>query len=166
MATINFQIQVPITPNWTNIDLLRTSVLNCLATIFKDTEFCRQVSMITSELLENAVKYGDWDRSELSGFKLRVSGDEERVDVEVSNPVDVKGQDVKKIFDTVEQIRSAPNPEEAYRQRLRLVAEQLETDGTSQLGLARIAYEGHCDVSARLDDSGVLFVSASSRQVS
>ncbi|MDF1561980.1 MAG: hypothetical protein P1V51_02990 [Deltaproteobacteria bacterium] len=159
MAFINFQIQVPITSSWSHIELLRSSVLNCLATIFSDNEFCHSVGMITSELLENAVKYGDWNSLERAEFQLHVAGDETQVEVTVSNPVREGGSEVEQLFRTVDFIRSQESAESAYRSRLSEVARG-QSNGVSRLGLARVAYEGHCEVKARIDDRSILHVTA------
>jgi len=158
---ICFRIEAPIAPNWPNIELLRTSVLNCLASIFQDSSFCDSVSMITSELLENAVKYGDWDDSDHSFFKLRVSGGEDQVQVHVSNPVDAGSADLKSLLETVEQIGRFENPALAYQNRLKEIAERGEV-GVSRLGLPRIAFEGNCDIKAEVVD-GVLHIRTLSR---
>jgi len=168
MAYINFQIQVPITASWTNIELLRSSVLNCLATIFSDHHFCHSVGMITSELLENAVKYGDWETQVRNEFKLCVTGDEEEVEVTVSNPVAAKSEELAQLFSMVEFLDTHESAEAAYRDRLRQVAaassDSEGAGGFSRLGLARIAYEGHCQVKARLDDREILHVTARLRR--
>ena len=166
MAFINFQIQVPISSSWTHIELLRSSVLNCLATIFTDHEFCHSVGMITSELLENAVKYGDWDSLERAEFKLHVAGDESQVEVTVSNPVREGGEEVESLFQTVDFIRGHESAEVAYRNRLRDVAEESPAaTGVSRLGLTRVAYEGHCQVQARIDERSILHVTATSNSL-
>lgn len=159
MANVTFQIEVPITPKWPHIELLRSSVLNCLATIFQDNEYCHSVGMITSELLENAVKYGSWE-SDPKSFKLRVAGDPSAVEVEVSNPIDRTSPELDELMRTVRFLDGYENAEEAYLMKLRQVAERV--DGTSRLGLSRIAYEGRCRIFADVEDS-VLRVRAVSR---
>ncbi len=160
MAFINFQIQVPLNAKWTNIELLRSSVLSCLATIFNDHEFCHAVGMITGELLENAVKYGDWESLERSEFKLHVAGDASQVEVTVSNPVREEGAELGHLFETVDFIRGHDDAESAYRARMREVAAGAAMNSVSRLGLTRVAYEGHCQVQARLDERSILHVTA------
>lgn len=162
MAEILFQMEVPITPQWPHIELLRSSVLNLLATMFQDSEFCHSVGMITSELLENAVKYGDWSGDRTS-FKLKVSGDETAVEVMVANPVQTGGKDLAELDRTLTFLAGHADPQEAYLERLRQVAEREDGDGTSRLGLTRIAYEGRCAISADVDE-GILHVRARSRR--
>jgi len=158
---INFQIVVPIRPEWRNVDLLRTSILSCLAAIFQNHDFCQSVGMIAGELLENAIKYGDWSRPDRNAFKLKVHGDERCVKIEVSNPVNREDPNAKEIVSTVRWLSEFDDPRSAYLARLEEVAAR-RANGLSRLGLARIAYEGNCRLESRLDND-VLFVTATSR---
>src|SRR5262249_4675535 len=55
-----FSIDLPIRSDWANVDLLRTSVQNCFTAVFSEVDGCQALAMVTGELLENAIKYGDW----------------------------------------------------------------------------------------------------------
>jgi hypothetical protein len=160
---INFQLDMPLGQEWDNIELLRTSILNCLAVVFQNTDFCHTVSMVGSELLENALKYGDAQRGDPGLFRVRVSGDAEKVRIEVSNPVVSGSDDVKDLLATVRWLGRIKSPHEAYAQKLREVAEAAGTSqAVSHLGLVRIAYEGNCKIRATVAED-VLSVSATCR---
>ena len=147
---IRFQIEVPVQRNWRNIELLRTSVLNCLATVFHSHDYCQTVSMIASELLENAVKYGEWEDRDRNSFRLRVDGDDGGVQVEVCNPVDPASPELEAVLATVAAIQEHSAPE-VYRQRLATIAAQGPDEQASGLGLVRIAYEGECRLEAQVE---------------
>ena len=151
MTAVTFHIEVPVGPRWQNIELLRTSVLNCLATVFHNEDYCHNVSMVAGELLENAVKYGDWRRADQSSFRLRVEGDDGAVRVEVSNPVSPEGADVRAALAAVKLIGEARSPGDAFRDCLSRVAQRSPGEQTSGLGLARICYEGNCRLDAALE---------------
>ena len=87
MEAFNFSIDLPVRSEWANVDLLRTSVQNCVSAIFSDIEGCRSLAMVTGELIENAIKYGDWTRSDEPRFHLRVWGEGRSAHVSVENPV-------------------------------------------------------------------------------
>lgn len=161
MREINFQLDIPIGPQWSDVELLRTSILNCLTTIFHNHEFSQTVGIVTGELLENAIKYGYWEGSDHTSFKLRVFGDDGRVQVEVSNPVPPNDENAKNALRSIEWISEFPTPREAYHARLREVAENIAGNALSQLGLVRIAYEGNCTLDGSLDNH-VLRIRASS----
>lgn len=88
-AAFRFLIDVPVSTQWRNIELLRASVQSCLEAVFSDVEGSDAIAMVTGELLENAVKYGHWTQGD-GVFRLRVWGDEDTGHIEVENPVDRK----------------------------------------------------------------------------
>lgn len=157
-----FQLTIPIRDEWDNIELLRMSLLNCLTTIFRDNDFCHEVGIIAGELLENALKYGDWTHADDTSFQLRVHGDSDAVSVEVTNPVanDEAAAEVMRMATWIDGFEDAQN---AYMARLKEVAEQPADDETSRLGLVRIAYQSRCRLKAELNPDHLLTVSAVSR---
>ena len=154
----SFSIDLPARSEWSNVDLLRTSVLNCFTAIFRDVESCQVLAMITGELLENAVKYGDWAR-ERSHFRLRVWGAAAEAHVAVENPIADGSQHLTRLRETLAWLQSFPSAEEAYRARLLEIAASTSGGGEGSLGLARIAYEGKCAIHAEVEN-GVLEVTA------
>ena len=53
-----FTLDLPVRNEWGNIEKLRESVHSCLSAMFNDMDGCHAITMITGELLENAMKYG------------------------------------------------------------------------------------------------------------
>lgn len=99
--------------------------------------------MVTGELVENAVKYGACV-PELDDVVVRVSIDEARVSVEVSNGVS-SGAALDEVEARIERIRTSPSREELYIGRLQ---ELLRAPGaTGGLGLYRIGFEGGFELS-------------------
>ena len=82
-----FSIDLTVRNEWKNIDLLRTSVQNCFIAVFADLDGCHAIAMVTGELLENALKYGDWASGDRAMFRLRVHGSEGNIEVSVQNPL-------------------------------------------------------------------------------
>lgn len=141
-----FFIDVPVSTQWRNIELLRASVQNCLAAVFSDVAGRDALAMVTGELLENAVKYGSWDSGD-GVFRLRVWGDANAGHIEVENPVAPGDEGPRRAIELIEWLRGFPTPEEAYQARLLHVA--AAPRGTAGgLGLARVAYEGGCRLRA------------------
>jgi hypothetical protein len=154
---IKFQIELPLTSEWKNVELLRSSVLNCLTTIFANHEFCKTIGMVTGELLENALKFGDWTHR--TEFRLHVFGAEDKVTIEVYNPI-AAGNEVQKLMATIRWLEQVEDPKAAFLSRLGALAQS--TDDESGLGLVRIAYEGNCKLSASVDN-GIVRVVATTR---
>ena len=155
----NFSIDLPVRSEWSNVDLLRTSVQNCFTAIFSDIEGCHSLAMVTGELIENAIKYGDWSGPDEQRFHLRVWGEGRSAHVSVENPVQHGDGNAEEVLRTLGWMRSFPSTSDAYRAKLLEIAEADRDPGMSKLGLVRIAYEGNCSLTAELG-SGILRVQA------
>lgn len=151
-----FAIDMTVRNEWKNVDLLRTSVQNCFTAVFADVDGCHAIAMVTGELLENALKYGDWASNRRAKFRLRVTGDTSRISVSVQNPLAPGADDAPRLMETIAWINSFPSPADAYRERMLQIAQE---DGgeehPSRLGLARVASEGNCKISATTSDGTV-----------
>jgi hypothetical protein len=150
MGDFNFSIDLPVRSEWANVDLLRTSVQNCFTAIFSDIEGCHALAMVTGELIENAIKYGDWTGSDEQRFRLRVWGEGRAAHVSVENPVHSDDPNAKEVLRTLGWMRGFPSPIEAYRAKLLEIAGAARDPRDSKLGLVRIAYEGNCVLAAEL----------------
>jgi hypothetical protein len=159
MGNFNFSIDLPVRSEWANVDLLRTSVQNCFTAIFSDIEGCHSLAMVTGELIENAIKYGDWTGTAEQRFHLRVWGEGRSAHVSVENPVRAGDRNAEEVLHTLGWMRGFGSTIDAYRAKLLEVAAADRDPGTSKLGLVRIAYEGNCQLSAELTQ-GVLRVQA------
>jgi hypothetical protein len=153
-----FHIELPVLDSWRTIEVLRTTILNCLSTVFESESYCETLGMIVAELLENALKYGKRKGSPscATPFWLKITGMDEAVEIAVSNPIDRDNPNVQRLFDLVEQLGASGSPERVYLERLRAVAS--DSQATGGLGLTRIAYESGCTVRAELSAEDVLQV--------
>jgi hypothetical protein len=148
-----FSIDLTVRNEWKNVDLLRTSVQNCFVAVFADLDGCHAIAMVTGELLENALKYGDWTAADRAQFRLRVHGREGNIEVSVQNPLRAHDENASSLMSSLEWLNSFPTPDQAYRARmLQIAQEDLEA---SKLGLVRIAAEGNCRITARVDNGTV-----------
>lgn len=155
-----FSIDMTVRNEWRNVDLLRTSVQNCFTAVFADVDGCHAIAMVTGELLENALKYGDWAAGDRAMFRLRVNGKaNDVVEVSVQNPLRAEDPTASSLQKAIEQINSYPTAEGAYRARMLAIA-QSEDDSPSRLGLVRIAFEGNCKLAARIDNGTVIVTAA------
>lgn len=73
----------------------------------------------TGELLENALKYGNWTSGDRAMFRLRVLGTGGNIEVSVQNPLKPDDQSAQALMAAIEWINSYPKPEAAYRCRSR-----------------------------------------------
>ena len=158
---IGFSIDMTVRNEWRNVDLLRTSVQNCFTAVFADVDGCHAIAMVTGELLENALKYGDWLGGDRAMFRLRVHGTKDNmVTVSVQNPLEKSDANAQALMSSIEWINSFPKPEAAYRARMMQIAQSEDEAPTSKLGLARIAFEGTCRLAAHVDNGTVTVTAA------
>lgn len=157
MTEFAFQIDVPVRSEWKNVNLLVTSVQNCFNAMFVNVEGSHTIAMVTGELLENAIKYGAWDTADRQLFRLSVAGRDGVARILVQNPTDESNAFA--LATTLEWIRSFKSAEDAYRAKLVEIAQTPPSQGVSQLGLVRIAYEGGCTIESTYD-SGIVRVTA------
>jgi hypothetical protein len=107
--------------------------------------------MVAQELLENAVKYGEFeDDGDAVGLAIGVTGEE--VTIEVRNRVSSEPGRLRKFDQAVQWIRGFQDPFEAYVEKMKSASAHHYAEGKSGLGLARMAYEGRCIVDFYLDE--------------
>lgn len=142
-----FLIELPLRQGWDEVERLREATLVCLDTVTSDVGFRDQLGMVVGELLENAVKYGDWSNPG-SLAHVRISGSAAQVEISVIHPI-APDTDVSPLMLALERIRAAPSPLEAYVSRMHEIAERSEhSGGSGGLGLVRIAFEANCTLAA------------------
>lgn len=109
-----------------------------------DADDSYAMAMTTSELLENAVKYGDWNRAPTERIGLVLEVDGRAATVEVESPAADDAGALRRLDDQVQWMRGFQSPFEAYVERLKQLSSQPYREGESGLGLLRIAYEARC----------------------
>ena len=117
--------------------------------------------LIINELIENAIKYGNFSGS---GKKIttEIHVDDRMITVEVTNPVDEKADTHLKILDrTIRWIRGFQDPFEPYMRKVQdIPGSPLVNEAGGGLGLARVAYEGKAILDFFVDEDHVLNVTA------
>ena len=138
-----FHLEMALGPTWPHIARIRSSLLEYLTSVFCDQDYRDALTMVVTELLENAIKHGDWQRHPKALVRLRVRTDAKTgATVEVISPCSADSDSVARLLETVAQLEGGPNPREAYQLRLLEIA---RSEGrVTGLGLARVAYEGRC----------------------
>ena len=153
-------LQDTIKPEWDQIDKVREECSKFLTDHSLPGDAVDALSMVVHELLENAIKYGNYEKSESRiTFTLEISRKD--VTVEVVNPI--HGDDTphfKMLDKTIQWIRGYQNPFEAYAEKLKEVSIRPIKDMESRLGLVRIAYEGQSILDFYVRDDDCISVSA------
>lgn len=125
---------------WDHIRKIRKSVGEALKN--SDPSLRMAAMMVTSELVENAVKYGE-EVAAAPHINVALTVQRDQLVISVSNgSADLSG--IKELQRRVEEIVHAPDKSTLYMARLEeLLAEPTET---GKLGLYRIAFEGQFDM--------------------
>ena len=146
-------------PQWDEVEKARVACEKFLREGDYSTDIIDSVTMVCSELIENAVKYGDYP-SQADGILLTIiSG--RKIIVEVKCPIiKSKNQHFQRLDRIIQWIRGHQNPFEAYIEKLKVVSSKPADDQESGLGLFRIAYEGQSVLDFYVGEDGIISVSA------
>jgi len=125
---------------WDEIRRIRKNVGEALSSL--DPALSTAATMVTSELIENAVKYGEAVPA-ATEIRLAMSMDDGQLVITVSNGcADVSG--VRTLERRIQEIAATQDKAALYMSRLeQLLAEPTES---GKLGLYRIAFEGEFDL--------------------
>ncbi len=157
-ASVSADCRVVIEPEWEEIERVRAAVTNVLAG--EQADVVDALTMVASELTENALKYGTFAASTAT-VEVGLTRRARSHTVEVKNPVAIHADDHLRRLDVMIQwIRGHQDPFEAYLQRMEEVSRQNLESEESGLGLVRIAYEGRSLLDFDLDEHTTLAVSA------
>ena len=142
MPAFRFLLDMPILNHWDNVDLLRMSVQSCLTAVLRDVDGSELIAIVTGELVENAIKYGESvPAARTVTFSLEATSGEVRIRV-ANGSTNAHG--VAELGRRVEEVRGAADKQALYLARL----EQLlaEADESGKLGIYRIGFEGGFDL--------------------
>jgi hypothetical protein len=147
-------------PDWEEIHRARENCARYLADCKFSSEVINAITMVVHELLENALKYGNYEKNDVCiTYSLQVS--KNKIITEVINPI--SGEDTphfKMLDKTIQWIRGYQNPFEAYIEKLKEVSERPLKNKESGLGLVRVAYEGMSILDFYLRSDNYICVSA------
>lgn len=157
---MNNEIRMSITPDWDNIEAVRVKAGNFLKSKKLNEDVTDAVIMNISELLENAVKYGDYSGA-VKEIIASISISERDITVEVKSPVkDEDDKHFRRLDKIVQWVRGYQNPFEAYIEKIKEIALQPVDDSQSGLGIVRIAYEGQSIIDFFVNENNIISVSA------
>lgn len=136
-----------ITPMWGIVEKIRDKVEALLSS--ENDEIRYVCKMASSELIENAVKYGH-SPDQKKGIDFSLHKDQKQIVIKVTSGIKSMN-DFEKVKVHVDKIKSCDNPQELYIQRLTELMKNPKP-GQSQLGLYRIAYEGEFMLEYEIND--------------
>jgi hypothetical protein len=153
-------IRLSIKPKWGEIEKIRNNCSKFMKSHGFSDNTVYALTMVISELVENSIKYGNFQRRE-DKVIISIHVGEDIVTIEVINPVNkTVYKHLENLDKTIQWIRGYQDPFEAYVERLKDVSKKPFRDDESGLGLARIAYEGKAIVDFFVGENDTLNVSA------
>ena len=157
------KFEIAIRPVWSEVERVRNESMNFLESQDLPDDTIQSLGMVTSELCENAVKYGSFGGGQEPRVHVHIycNDERERVSIRVSGPVQVENNPhFRRLKQTLDWLEHHENPMQAYLEKMQDVSRRDPLDKESGLGLPRIAYEGQSILSYELNDDNVLTVSA------
>jgi hypothetical protein len=151
------RLELSMAAEWERIDAVREAVGRCVAAVFGDIELQHLLGMVSAELLENAVKYG----RARNGVSLSIRGDAQDLVVTVANSIEKGANHAQLLQKRLRWLRDFREPYDAYSAALQEVYDRA-TPATEDfgLGLARIYYEGRCQLDCDVSQPDFISVSA------
>ena len=156
-------LKLTVKPKWHEIEKARNKTTKFLTSLGLTTDSVHALTMVTSELIENGIKYGNFQLP-VDSVAVDIHQNENIITFEVINPVNPGDESacnhLKKLDKTIQWIRGYQDPFEAYVEKLKEVSRRPLNDEESGLGLVRIAYEGKAILDFFVGEGGSLNVSA------
>ncbi len=157
---MNKKIVVSIKPEWDNIEEVRVKAEGFLNSDRLDENVKNAIIMNISELLENAIKYGNFENN-IDEIIAAITISERDITVEVKSPVkDGDDMHFNRLDKIIQWVRGYQNPFEAYVEKIKEISRQPLDDTQSGLGIVRIAYEGQSVIDFFVNDNNIISVSA------
>ncbi len=149
-----------VRPEWEEIERVRRQGAGFFAAHGLPSDSIDALTMVLSELMENAVKYGYYEGAQRDiAVSLDVASN--AVTVEVKSPLPGHADAaMAKLDHMIQWIRGYQDPFQAYLARLEEVSAQSLDSTESGLGLVRVAYEGQSILDFYVDDRNVLAINA------
>lgn len=133
----HFTFNCTIDLNWNIIQQLRDKLASLVQSYGENLAYACKIT--SSELVENAVKYGCHIDSQ-KGIDVSLSVKDNEVRISVVNGI-INKADLENVITHIDAINASYNPRQLYVARLKALLDNPEQN-QSQLGLYRIAFEG------------------------
>lgn len=137
---MKFQVELRVPAEWERVEPTRGAVGLLALALFRDQDLGDALSMVSAELLENAVKYSRPD----SVIVFRIDEDEDAVVIAVTNHAEEGHRQA--LERRVSWMATFASASDAYAAAMQELMTRAPGRSSSGLGIARIAYEGGCRV--------------------
>jgi len=142
-------MEVEFPPDWRVLRDLRSFVGKLVTSVVESDDLASRVSMVVTELAENAVKY-----SAAAATTVRLSVEPTANGIRCETENIATPSDIKQLEKTLKVVNTG-DAMEAYANALTAIAED---DTSSRIGLARIRHEGQMEVRCVVAESTVRMI--------
>lgn len=151
-------LELSIPADWQRIDQVREAVASSLGAVFGvgSGGVDEMLSMVSTELLENALKYGAPGHS----VRFRLESADNAVVVHVSNQLPSDSQHGRTLRERISWLQSFEDPPAAYAAALQRVFAGVGSGSDGGLGIARILHEGQCQLDCDVSNADMITVTA------
>lgn len=154
--TAALSLEVELQPEWRNVTRASEAVALLVQGTYGDSDLRDAIAMVSSELLENAIKYADPQRL----VRLTIHDGPAAITVEVTNAV-VQPEEVDRLAARLDWLNKQEDPATAWIEALSAATTGAHSNDRPGLGILRIAYEGGSRVDYAVSEPGTLTVRAS-----
>lgn len=144
------ELKIQIKPEWKEIKIIQKQIIHFLNSILNNNEdLVEATEMSASELIENAIKYGN-DKSSKKNINFNLSFEKDKIIINVKNDSNTT-KNLNKIDLILFNIKNCDNSELLYISKLKEIFHHPDLY-ESQLGFYRIAYEGKFNLDYSFDN--------------
>jgi hypothetical protein len=140
-------IETEARPDWSEVRRIRERVASAVSDLSEEVQ--EATVMVASELVENAIKYGD-NVANHPGIEVSLVCDGHTLSLTVANGAS-SSEAVRELQRHTDALARSPDKSELYTSRMLTLMDH--PDGCSRLGLYRIGFEGQFDLECSYDGS-------------
>ena len=140
-----FYLKLKFGPDWDDISIIRNFIISILSKKITSHDEAYRVAIVASELMENACKY-----STIGGASIELEQDKNKTDIEFRIKNITKEENILEFIKIYNLVYSGPAGEVYIKMLMRIM--DSKNDAISQLGLARIRYEGCSEISYEIEN--------------
>jgi hypothetical protein len=154
------EVNLLIIPDWQEIENVYEAANKFFSEMNFNEEYTETFTMITCELVENSIKYGEFMNNG-KNIEINIKIADKRIFISVMNPIgELTKPYLLELDKTIQWVRGFQDPYEAYIERLKEISIEPIDNYKSGLGLVRISYEGRATIDFFINEEKVLNVSA------
>lgn len=141
-----FYLKLKFSPEWDDIVIIRNFIISILTRKVTNSEGAYRIAIVASELMENACRFSTAGEA---CIELEQDINKTHIEVRIKNITNEKS--INEFIKIINLINSGTAGEAFKKMMIRVINNDDDTE--SQLGLARIRYEGRSEISYEIESN-------------